>query len=860
MIGRRARLALAALAAFTAACGDSTSPESRQLRVTVDPELRARAGEQLDRPIRIEVVDASGVGLADVPVTLRVLEGGGTVDRPNRVTDARGLIELRAWTMGERPGTNRISVEVEGLEPAIATVQAGAGPAARLEPLGTIPARASVATSLTTLPQVRVTDRFNNPISGARVRYTASGGGTVTDTVLVSNAEGLTRQTAWRLGTLAGPQTLRVSVEGAPDLLMSIQADPGPPSRLTWDTPQNQGVEVGLFVVHSPTARVTDQHGNPIAGVPITFRVESGGGRLEGIAERTDSDGRVRVQRWYLGSQPGPNSVSASGTGFTSIVLTARALATNAPLEGRYFTVAALHVNQGSQSSAGDIPLVAGRAGVLRVFVQASEAGAPAPEIEVRVFGGGTLLETRRIAPPSSETPTSVSADLTTPSWNLNVPANWVTAGLAAEVVVDPQGLVGVTTRRVARYPIEGLPTPMNVVSTPTFRVRFMPLRDQASGQQGDIHALNLDGFTAGARRVLPIGALEVTLAPAFTTDLLTSEGRVQTVLGELQAACRASSFQNQFFHGIFPAASVEGLPYYGVAFLTNSPSSTCSVAQSWDRLPQAAYTVAHELGHNLGRPHAPCGNPAQVDPSFPYGNARLGTAGWDTVEQVMRSPSQYFDMMSYCNPEWISDYNFRQIVDWRRRTPGSSPAMAEGAPGPGVLIWGGVTGSSAYLEPAFPVTAAPFVPSGGGSHRLTGFSASGEQLFRFEFDPQMVADAPSRERHFAFVVPVSDATALARIELETPTGDVALRSRSSVVSQGAPPVSPGVVLSGPPEARTLAWNPVDFPLAVLRDRVSQEIVGFGRSGRLTLDASVEVTLSDGIRGWRVTTGGLVEP
>jgi hypothetical protein len=706
-------------------------------------------------------------------------------------------------------------------------------------------------------------DRFNNPISGVAVRFRPSSGGTVTDSVLVSDAEGLVQQPSWRLGPLAGPQTLRVSVSGAPDLVFSIQTDPGPAARFTWDTPQDQGVEIGLFVVRSPAARVTDEHGNAIAGVPITFRVESGGGRLEGADERTDESGRARVARWYVGSQPGPNSVAATASGFTPIVLTARALALDAPLEGRYFSVPSVHVNQGSQSSAGDIPLVAGRAGLLRVFVQASEGGAPAPEVEVRVYRNGTLLHSERLSAPTAEVPTAIAADQTTPSWNLALPATWIGAGLAVEAVVDPQGLVGVTTRRVARYPLEASPRQLEVVSPPTFRVRFLPLRDRTSGQQGDVHALNLDGFMEGARRVLPIGALDVTLGPAFTTDLLTAEGQVRSVLQDLLAAWAASSFRSYYFHGIFPAASVGGLDYYGIAYVPDSPNNPTPVAQSWDRLPAAAYTVAHELGHNLGRRHAPCGNPAGVDPSYPYGGARLGVSGWDAIDQQARNPGQYYDMMSYCNPEWISDYNFRRILDWRRQSSMGAPAMVDAAPVDGLLVWGGVNRAGAKLEPAFPVRAAPLLPSGGGSHRLVGFDDSGREIFRVDFEPAAMSDGVDpQERHFAFVVPVPEGVRVARIDLQTPVGGASRTSRYSSVA-AVPPAESMQVVSGAAGARTLEWRLADFPLAILRDGPTGEITGFDRSGRLDLaglGADVDVILSDGIRGWRVTPAGLVEP
>jgi hypothetical protein len=77
-----------------------------------------------------------------------------------------------------------------------------------------------------------------------------------------------------------------------------------------------------------------------------------------------------------------------------------------------------------------------------------------------------------------------------------------------------------------------------------------------------------------------------------------------------------------------------------------------------------AASTFVHELGHIYRRPHAPCGNPAAPDESFPYAGAGLGSWGYDFRAQELFDPSTHFDFMSYCGPDWISDYNYQQLLE----------------------------------------------------------------------------------------------------------------------------------------------------------------------------------------------------
>jgi hypothetical protein len=77
-----------------------------------------------------------------------------------------------------------------------------------------------------------------------------------------------------------------------------------------------------------------------------------------------------------------------------------------------------------------------------------------------------------------------------------------------------------------------------------------------------------------------------------------------------------------------------------------------------------AAGTFAHELGHIHRLPHAPCGGPADPDPEYPYDGAGIGSWGYDVLTEEIFSPGEFVDMMSYCSPDWISDYNFQLLLE----------------------------------------------------------------------------------------------------------------------------------------------------------------------------------------------------
>ena len=127
-------------------------------------------------------------------------------------------------------------------------------------------------------------------------------------------------------------------------------------------------------------------------------------------------------------------------------------------------------------------------------------------------------------------------------------------------------------------------------------------------------------------------------------------------------------------------------------------------------------HTMAHELGHNLSLSHAPCGNPHFVG-WFPYSDGSIGAWGYDFRDGTVVPPS-HKDLMSYCGPQWISDYHFKKALYDRPSTTNDAAAAATES----ILLWGGVDADGVpHLEPAFLVDAQPKLPDAGGEYRISG-------------------------------------------------------------------------------------------------------------------------------------------
>src|SRR5262249_34328927 len=106
--------------------------------------------------------------------------------------------------------------------------------------------------------------------------------------------------------------------------------------------------------------------------------------------------------------------------------------------------------------------------------------------------------------------------------------------------------------------------------------------------------------------------------------------------------------------------ACVEGLAVF--ADRPDDDFAKCSMGLGYTGM--GAGTFEQEVAHNLGRAHAPCGNPDAVDGDYPYGGAKIGVWGYSLTQKTLFDPARFVDFMSYCPRTWVSDYTFSGLFD----------------------------------------------------------------------------------------------------------------------------------------------------------------------------------------------------
>ncbi len=482
----------------------------------------------------------------------------------------------------------------------------------------------------------------------------------------------------------------------------------------------------------------------------------------------------------------------------------------------------AAYLTQAVQSRRYPVPLVANEEALLRVFVTAP--GAPAatiPPVRARFFLDDQETHVADIPAGTAAIPAEVNEGSLAASANATVPAEVIQPGLEIVVEIDPDGTLPSGVDIADRIPETGR-LPIDVRAMPVFDLTMIPFiwRTQPDASiETLVNAMAADpeghGLFKDTRTLLPIHDLAVTAHES----VMVSTNDPHRLLAET-GLIRLMEGGRGYYMGTMSAV-VAGGGAAGVAWIEGATSFARPVAS----------TIAHELGHNLGLRHAPCGRPDNPDPSFPQANGTIGAWGYDFRGNGRLVPPTHRDLMSYCQPQWIGDFGFTNAFRFRlqNETPGGGRSSQTAASGRSLLLWGGVDADGApFLEPVFVVDAPASLPDAVGDYRISGATAAGAELFTLDFAMPVVGDGDGRSS-FAFTVPVGPGWA---------------------------EVLAGVTLTGPGGSVTLDGE-TDRPVTILRDPQSGQIRGIlrdlpdeglpGEAPAAPADANVEVLTSRGL-------------
>ena len=191
------------------ACRDE--PTSATAPVVIEPSTSTNpdftVGTTVTTAPTFVVRNFRGEALANIPVTITVTRGNGTIANAP-VRTAEGATPVGAWTLDTIAGVNELTIVAGSAPPARITLTGVADVPATLT-TGTNPLDGLAGDFLSGAFMLRVLDRYGNPVSGIGIDLSvAKGGGEVAPASTITDDNGVAAGISWRLGRFGGSQQL----------------------------------------------------------------------------------------------------------------------------------------------------------------------------------------------------------------------------------------------------------------------------------------------------------------------------------------------------------------------------------------------------------------------------------------------------------------------------------------------------------------------------------------------------------------------------------------------------------------------------------------------------------------------------
>jgi hypothetical protein len=515
----------------------------------------------------------------------------------------------------------------------------------------------------------------------------------------------------------------------------------------------------------------------------------------------------------------------------------------------RFYFNQAVPALDSSQKENERIGVIAGRPGIARAFVTANSGAAPLPE--VRLF-----WRDENGASGSYEL-TGPSASLTTydelqedESFNVTLPAEFFVPGRSFYVAIDPDNNVPEIFEFNNNFPEEsdGDYQPLNAAVLAVHQVTFIPMAlnngvTQISPEQGE--DLYLD-----TRKLAPIADYDIQVrAQPYTYNNNAPGAGWFDLLNKLEQL-RMLDNSDRYYHAVSDVAITPG----GILGLANlEAKAAVSVRQ--------ARVIAHEFGHNLSLPHAPCGlpviNPQRpllgTNPNYPYEGGTVNIHGYDIVTGQIYAPA-LTDFMGYCNFTWVSDWSFNKMMDYRGvladnlnlKTTVNHPVRMQKS-----LLVSGYVDNGIFNFKSIRQADIKSHSADVGRYHLIGVDVFGGEIFRQAFNLNKIDHVS--QLSFAIAVPFSASTStIALLKIVDPaTGIIVAQKENNynpVVAKAQSQFVTSAVRTSLGEV-LVSWNTALYESAIVRDLDTGNILTIDESGEIKVfsDANeLEVTLTGG--------------
>lgn len=320
---------------------------------------------------------------------------------------------------------------------------------------------------------------------------------------------------------------------------------------------------------------------------------------------------------------------------------------------------------------------IVGREGILRVYVTLGSTWEAKGVVAEVVLKSASIGADRRLT--ASKTLVTSSKDENIDStFNVEIPTDAIASDTTYTVALKvAPGSGGSGSTEGAQYPSDPAGDAMEAQSTgETVKLMLVPVKYNAdgSGRLPDMSDAQVELYKTMMYAMYPVKKkFEVTIHDPYPWSSVISRSGSgwDGILRAIQnLRTKEGAANDVYYYGLFmPAASFGG--FCGGGCVSGLSSLAMNPGDAWARASvglgyngdQSGSTMQHEVAHAHGRAHAPCGpGISGIDPGYPYSGAKIGSVGYDITAKKLYA-SSVADIMSYCPPTWISDYNYNALM-----------------------------------------------------------------------------------------------------------------------------------------------------------------------------------------------------